>query len=77
MFVKENCSSNINNNGSLTKKSKLDGNDNIYVFNGSIPSNSLISILEDKLRPYILHFLDSVPLKSSHVFENLLTVSVF
>jgi hypothetical protein len=39
-------------NGSSIKKA--------YVFNGTVPSNPLISILEDKLRPYIFHFLDSV-----------------
>ncbi|CAF0798164.1 unnamed protein product [Adineta steineri] len=55
-----------NNNNNGTKKShKTDLVDNsiqspVYVFNGTVPSNPLISILEDKLRPYILHFLDSV-----------------
>ena len=50
------------NNGGPTKKTKTELNDNStpYVFNGTVPSNPLISILEDKLRPYILHFLDSV-----------------
>ena len=49
-------------NGESSKKSKTESTDhsNSYVFNGSVPSNPLISILEDKLRPYILHFLDSV-----------------
>ncbi|CAF0865531.1 unnamed protein product [Adineta ricciae] len=45
---------NMNNNGSHVE------NATAYVFNGTVPSNPLISILEDKLRPYILHFLDSV-----------------
>ncbi|CAF2514791.1 unnamed protein product [Rotaria sp. Silwood2] len=56
-----------NNNGSSIKKQKIDSNDTMdssepsaYEFNGTVPSNRLISILEDKLRPYILHFLDSV-----------------
>ncbi|CAF2122108.1 unnamed protein product [Rotaria magnacalcarata] len=54
-------------NGCLIKKHKADSNDNpdsiqasVYEFNGNVPSNRLISTLEDKLRPYILHFLDSV-----------------
>ncbi|CAF3717596.1 unnamed protein product [Rotaria sordida] len=57
---------NSNNSGS-TKKHKIDSNNTMdssesstYEFNGTVPSNRLISILEDKLRPYILHFLDSV-----------------
>jgi proteasome activator subunit 3 (PA28 gamma) len=51
-----------NNTGASTRKTKpeLTDNSNSYVFNGTVPSNPLISILEDKLRPYILHFLDSV-----------------
>jgi len=32
----------------------------IYVFNGVVPSNPLITILEEKLKPYIFHFLDSI-----------------
>jgi hypothetical protein len=54
-----------NNNGGSKQHHKIDSKDNTvqsspYVFNGTVPSNPLISILEDKLRPYILHFLDSV-----------------
>lgn len=48
------ATANPNNNGSHAENSTT------YVFNGTVPSNPLISILEDKLRPYILHFLDSV-----------------
>ncbi|CAF0836206.1 unnamed protein product [Rotaria sp. Silwood1] len=58
---------NNNNNVGTVKKHKTDSNDamdsnesSAYEFNGTVPSNRLISILEDKLRPYILHFLDSV-----------------
>ncbi|UJR16470.1 hypothetical protein I4U23_003372 [Adineta vaga] len=50
-------SSTSTNNGSHPEKST---SSSTYVFNGTVPSNPLISILEDKLRPYILHFLDSV-----------------
>jgi len=32
----------------------------IYVFNGIVPSNPLITTLEEKLKPYIFHFLDSI-----------------
>jgi hypothetical protein len=32
----------------------------IYIFNGVVPSNPLITILEEKLKPFIFHFLDSV-----------------
>jgi hypothetical protein len=32
----------------------------IYVFTGVVPSNPLITTLEEKLKPYIFHFLDSV-----------------
>jgi len=34
----------------------------VYVFHGIVPSNPLITILEEKLKPYIFHFLDSVTL---------------
>ncbi len=50
-----------------TKKRKTDQMNNIsysgtpiYVFNGVVPSNPLITTLEEKLKPYIFHFLDSV-----------------
>ncbi|CAF0758511.1 unnamed protein product [Adineta steineri] len=32
----------------------------IYVFHGVVPSNPLITLLEEKLKPYIFHFLDSI-----------------
>lgn len=55
------------NNGVSTNNYKIDSNDDadsaqpaVSEFNGVVRSNRLISILEDKLRPYILHFLDSV-----------------
>ena len=32
----------------------------VFVFNGIVPSNSLITILEEKIKPFIFHFLDSV-----------------
>jgi len=32
----------------------------IYVFNGVVPSNPLITTLEEKIKPYIFHFLDSI-----------------
>jgi hypothetical protein len=32
----------------------------IYIFNGVVPCNSMITQLEEKLKPYIFHFLDSV-----------------
>ncbi len=52
---------NSSNNGTTRKtKSDLTDNKTAFVFNGTVPSNPLISMLEDKLRPYILHFLDSV-----------------
>jgi hypothetical protein len=40
--------------------STLGGGTPIYVFHGIVPSNPLITILEEKLKPYIFHFLDSV-----------------
>lgn len=54
-----------------TKKRKTDSTDNIhsdvgtavYVFNGIVPSNPLITILEEKIKPFIFHFLDSVCIK--------------
>jgi hypothetical protein len=50
----------VNNNNSDSVRTDLTDNLNSHVFNGTVPSNPVISILEDKLRPYILHFLDSV-----------------
>jgi hypothetical protein len=45
----------------------------IYVFNGVVPSNPLITLLEDKLKPYIFHFLDSVRVRSVSVVESNVT----
>lgn len=61
-------------NGDNSKKSKIDSTDhsNSSGFNGTVPSNPLISILEDKLRPYILHFLDSVKNEFSYSQDHLL-----
>jgi len=65
----------LNNNASTTKKRKPESTDSVnsvststtfsggtpvYLFNGIIPSNPLITILEEKLKPYIFHFLDSI-----------------
>jgi len=54
-------------NTNTTKKRKTSSTDNIssigtpiYVFNGVVPSNPLITLLEEKLKPYIFHFLDSI-----------------
>jgi hypothetical protein len=40
----------------------------IYVFNGVVPSNPLITTLEEKLKPYIFHFLDSVSRQINNCF---------
>jgi len=51
--------SGINNNGvNSSKRRKCDATDSS--FNGIVTSNSLLSDLEDKIKPYIFHFLDSV-----------------
>ena len=55
----------INNNGShLTDKINTDINEemnfNPTIFSGYVPSNLLLSTLEDKIKPYLFHFLDSV-----------------
>ncbi|CAF1381435.1 unnamed protein product, partial [Adineta ricciae] len=56
-------------NSNATKKRKTESSDHmshdvlsgtpIYVFHGVVPSNPLITTLEEKLKPYIFHFLDS------------------
>ena len=56
-------------NTGTTKRRQEDSTDNassvdagtpIYVFNGVVPSNPLITILEEKLEPFIFHSFDSV-----------------
>ncbi len=51
-------------NNNLAQTTSINNSSNIgtpiYVFNGIVPSNPLITILEEKLKPYIFHFLDSV-----------------
>lgn len=72
----ENSNSNSNvSTANPMKKRKTDSSDGIhsstsennseigtsvFVFNGIVPSNSLITILEEKIKPYIFHFLDSI-----------------
>ncbi|CAF1172692.1 unnamed protein product [Rotaria magnacalcarata] len=51
---------NTNSTQSTSTNHGADAGTPIYVFNGSVPSNALITTLEEKLKPYIFHFLDSI-----------------
>ncbi|UJR29965.1 hypothetical protein I4U23_017512 [Adineta vaga] len=66
-FGDDRHNSNSVTNNSTTKKRKTESTNHeaisgtpIYVFHGVVPSNPLITTLEEKLKPYIFHFLDSI-----------------
>ncbi|CAF5047340.1 unnamed protein product, partial [Rotaria sp. Silwood1] len=50
---------NANSIPSSSTSHNVDAGTPVYVFNGIVPSNPLITILEEKLKPFIFHFLDS------------------
>ncbi|CAF3516003.1 unnamed protein product [Rotaria sp. Silwood1] len=51
---------NANSTPSSSTSRNVDAGTPVYIFNGIVPSNPLITILEEKPKPFIFHFLDSV-----------------
>ncbi|CAF1480603.1 unnamed protein product [Rotaria sp. Silwood1] len=51
---------NANSTPSSSTSRNVDAGTPVYIFNGIVPSNPLITILEEKLKPFIFHFLDSI-----------------
>ncbi|CAF4586964.1 unnamed protein product, partial [Rotaria sp. Silwood2] len=50
----------VNATPSVSTSRNVDAGTPVYVFHGIVPSNPLITILEEKLKPFIFHFLDSI-----------------
>jgi len=68
---KTDSADNVNSAQSTSTSHGHVGGTPIYVFHGIVPSNPLITVLEEKLKPYIFHFLDSVCFQKQSLLLNI------